>query len=398
MRTALLSALKRDDTGQLRAFLPLAGRCVLGWQIDFARSLGCERIMCLCQQADEELLALQREVEHSGAEFHAVRSNLQLAALMRSGDQVLMLLDGLVPDPGEAALFDTGLERLRSLVIALPADAEVATANPYDFERIDAERAWAGTAVLGASTVAKLADFPPDSEAVSLLLRMALQDSVPCELRSERGRITSDPVLATSRESLISHQKSLMKSHSEAAIWSAPFVSLARRLAARLVMQQSSISPAGLLGASAASFTIAAALMVFDQYGIGLILAAIGAFSAQGALSSVTLRARLHSRGKIAAWKPFVSPVIDIATVVALLMALERVGAPLELMALPLFAIGLARIAAHKDDSRLGMLWSDRTLHLLGFAAAAFAGMLAPFTTVFGIGALAYKLLHTLRN
>ena len=35
MRTALLSAIRRDETGQIRALLPLAGRSVLGWQADF---------------------------------------------------------------------------------------------------------------------------------------------------------------------------------------------------------------------------------------------------------------------------------------------------------------------------------------------------------------------------
>ena len=66
MRTALLAALKRTDTGELRAELMLAGRSVLAWQVALANDLACERIICLYDAPSEEVFALQREVEAAG--------------------------------------------------------------------------------------------------------------------------------------------------------------------------------------------------------------------------------------------------------------------------------------------------------------------------------------------
>ncbi|WP_206678135.1 hypothetical protein, partial [Salmonella enterica] len=55
---------------------------------------------------------------------------------------------------------------------AAPAVAE-------EFERIDADRAWAGILRTRGDRVARLAEMPPASDAASALLRIALQGGDP---------------------------------------------------------------------------------------------------------------------------------------------------------------------------------------------------------------------------
>ncbi|MFN9497765.1 MAG: hypothetical protein ACK57E_04770, partial [Erythrobacteraceae bacterium] len=76
MRTALIAALKRTDNGALRAGLPLAGRSVLARQVDLLRALGCDKILCLCKNADGEVLRAQQAVEAAGGTFQALRGFL----------------------------------------------------------------------------------------------------------------------------------------------------------------------------------------------------------------------------------------------------------------------------------------------------------------------------------
>lgn len=396
MATALLAAIRRDDSGRLRALVPLAGRSVLGWQIDFARSQGCDRIMCLCEQAEPEILVLQREVEASGGEFHLVRSNVQLVALMRSGDPVIMLLDGLVPDPAAKAVENKGQGRLKREIVALPSDAEVAKSLPHDFERIDAQRSWAGIAVFDASTVAKLGDYPPDSEPMSLLLRLALQDGVPCRMeRHEAGR-QSGPVLAVSREALHTHEQTMINAHGQAVGWSVPFVALAQIMARRGILGGDRL-PAWLVPLAALAALVSAGLLIwYGQGGFALIAAAIGVFGAQCAVAKAELVASLHRNKASRRLARLFAPLADTLAIVALLMALHPVDAPVERLVLPVLAIGLARIAGQMGVAGKATFWDDRALHLAGFGIAAIAGMLAPALAVFGIGALAHKLLQPL--
>ena len=98
MRTALIAALERTDSGALRAGLPLAGRSVLARQVDLLRAVGCERILCLCEAADGDVLRVQHMVEAAGGTFQALRGFAHLPALVRADDELVILADGLLPD------------------------------------------------------------------------------------------------------------------------------------------------------------------------------------------------------------------------------------------------------------------------------------------------------------
>jgi len=99
MRTGLIAAVTRTATGELRAELPVAGRSVLAWQVALMRDLGVERILCLCEDVRGEVLRLQHDVEAGGGAFHALKGFAALPALVRAEDDLIILRDGLVPDP-----------------------------------------------------------------------------------------------------------------------------------------------------------------------------------------------------------------------------------------------------------------------------------------------------------
>lgn len=210
MRIGLIAAVTRTGAGDLRAELPLAGRSVLGWQVDMLRMLGAERVLCLTESATGEVLRLQHEVERAGGAFHALQGFSAIPALVRAEDELIILRDGLVPDPALiATLAADGLRGTR-MVATIPDDHPLAVARPQDFERIDATRHWAGVLVMRGAPVQQLADFPPDSDPVSVLLRLALQAGTPCrdlapeEVASERW------LLADSAHTVTAHERAML--------------------------------------------------------------------------------------------------------------------------------------------------------------------------------------------
>lgn len=210
MLTALISSLRLTETGDLRASLSLAGRSVLSWQVDTAFSLGCERIICLCEAPAEHIVAVQREVERAGHEFHAVRSNIQIAALVRADDEILMLSDGLLVSKQAAAEFVIEGDRRQRGIATLPPSHVLAESHPEDFERIDRDRHWAGLALVRARQVKELAELPPDGDAISLLLRLALQAQEPCRPVSEASLQGDDWLLAVDAADLANAERSLV--------------------------------------------------------------------------------------------------------------------------------------------------------------------------------------------
>ena len=398
MRTAFLSATKHEDTGALRATAALAGRPVLAWQMDFARQLGCKRIICLGEKPAPEVLTLQHEIEREGGEFHLIRNNIQLAALLKTDDQLVMVLDGLLTNEIDPSAIEQKGERLRPVIWTIAAGSEPATRNPHDFERIDASRHWAGLAVINSATVQKLADCAPDGDPMSLLLRLGLQDGVASKAISTEGKNAFKPKLATNRETLISLENLMIGQRIGQSVWSGPFLALGDLLAAA-VLRGKAAATVGLLGAGmAVALLIAAGLVWFDQLAYALILTGLGAVCGQCAVALHITQSAPRSGESISRYCTVLQVFIDVSALFFLVMALDPTVAPIDRLALPFLALGLARIAARTTHKIASAFWSDRALHLFGFAAAAVFGVLAPALALFGLGAVAYKLLRTHEN
>ena len=402
MRTAFLAAVKRTTTGELRAELALGGRSVLAWQVDLVRALGCKRIICLCETPGGEVLAQQRRVEAAGGEFHAIRSNLQLVSLLRADDELVLLLDGLIADVEtvkSCAISQTAPEGpLRKSIATIGADHPFAKAYPEDFERIDKDRHWGGFAVMRASQAQKLADMPPDSDAISLLLRIALQARVECARLEADALDSGNWMLATNHASLARAETALIEGSATIPSWAGPGQAIAALIARK-------IAPRGLESGCEISAIVAIFLalsgVVLSGFGLGawgIAIAAVAAFAATLSNGWGRLRGALWSQGKSNRFSNALAIAIDVLAAVSLMLAIGIREALPPMLALSPIAIGLARVLGGKGEAPLNTFWRDRTVHLSGFAVAAGFGILTELLALFALGAVLQLLLRTERD
>jgi hypothetical protein len=391
MRTGLVAAQKRTATGATRAAMPLAGRTVLARQVDLLRMLGCERILCLCDRVDEEILHLQQAVESTGGTFQALRGFLHLPALVRSDDDLVILADGVLPDPVlVASLFaETTPPRF---VTAFPAENPLVVLHPDDFERIDAGRHWAGVLAMRGAPVQHLADFPPDADAVSLLLRLALQAGTPCRELPDDRVATESWLLATDEAALTAQEDALITRAAGEADWRRPCQAAARLLARRLAPRGLARGPlialaSALLlligGATASAFGVAAA---------GLGLAAGGTFAAALADALARLQRELLGDGpseRALAWS---GRVADGLAALTLWLALAPAPVAEPLAVLGPVVVGLARLAS--DSVPALALPADRMVLMGALALGAATGVLPLVAAMFALVLLGGLLLR----
>jgi len=395
MRTGLIAALQPTEAGALRADLPLAGRSVLAWQVALLQSMGVERVLCLCANTGGEVLRLQHMVEAGGAAFHALSGFAALPALVRAEDDLIILRDGLLPDPALVRALVGDGPALKRMIAALPADHPLAAAFPEDFERIDAARHWAGLLVMRGAAVQQLADFPGDADAVSVLLRLALQTGTPCRDLSADDLTPDHWLLAESPFAVQQHEQALIERAAPRGDWRAPLTALALRLvrgfAPRGLAQGAQVS-AGLALVALLGGVIAAALGAASG---ALALAAAGAFAARVSGAYATLAARLARQAASRAPYRALGLAVDALAALILWFALAPwpQWAPLAVCG-PL-TIGLARLTAHDGSAdALVAFADDRASLMLLLALASAFGLLPGAVAVLAMALLAALLLR----
>ena len=396
MRIGLMAALRRSDDGRPRAALSLAGRPVLAWQAALLEALGVERVLCLVDGPSPELLAVQHDLESRGIGFHALQSFAALPALVRGEDDLIIVADGLIPDTGSvhAALGEPG--GWRRAVAALPADHPLAAPHADDFERIDAARRWAGVLAMRGAPVQQLADFPPDSDAISLLLRLALQTGTPCHDLTATDMAEGRWLLAENAARLREAERAMIARAAPPPDWRAPLAGLAAKVVRAL-------APKGLaqgvtLASGIALVVLLAGVMTsaFGPAATGLALAGLGAFAGQLAASQNALVAGLQPRGagRGLLRTPALALAVDALAALCLWFALAPWPQWQPLAVLGPVAIGLARLAARGEDSALAVAAGDRAALLLALALAAALGVLSETLGCLALGLLAALLLR----
>ncbi|MEM6266568.1 MAG: hypothetical protein AAF707_03510, partial [Pseudomonadota bacterium] len=353
VRTALLSALERVDTGEYRAELKLADRTVLAWQAETALKLGCVRVVCLVDNPASPHVEVQRWVEAQGGEFHAVRSAIALAALLHTDDELLVMLDGLMvdravltgllvqePEPMRSTL--PGLKLARRILTLAPSDPLV-EAHPEAFERIDAENCWAGVSVVRAGEVHHLAECPPGGNVVSYLLRLSLQAKTACTRLGERHKAAGKWLLASDAAVLAERERALIALNAQAASWTGPFRALAKRLPQYVPPRYWAYAPTASFAAGLMVLVAGLAFAASAAPVAALVLAGAGAFAA-GLSDAFT---RLKS-AMLADARPNRSTLARSLLIEALLLtifvsALFHSGASIAELSLPLFAFGLTQ-------------------------------------------------------
>lgn len=378
MRTALIAALRRTGTGTLRAGLPLAGRSVLARQVDLLRSLGCERILCLCESPDAEILGVQQAVERAGGTFQALRGFLHLPALVRAEDELVILADGLLPDPAVTARLFAEATPPR-LVACLLSDSPLVAAHPDDFERIDAARHWGGVLAMRGAPVQHLADFPPDADAISLLLRLALQAGTPCRDLPAEVSANGSWLLASDESALVAQEQALIMRAAGEADWRRPSASLAGLAARALSPRGLAQGPLMALAGSGLLLSGGVAAVAGGLSAVGLGLGALGAFAATFSGALAAMKHALLGEGAGPGKRAWPQIAVDCAASAMLVLALSAPAtfAPLALLGAVL--IGLARLTVPPEP--LAPL-ADRSVLLALLALAAAFGLLPEATAL----------------
>ncbi len=398
MRIGLIAALRRSDDGTLRAAMPLAGRSVLGWQAALLTDLGVERVLCLTESlaATDDILGLQHALEAGGVQFHALKGFAALPALVRAEDDLIVLLDGLVPDPQvvRAVLGGGSEDRVSRAVATIPADHPLAVSRPADFERIDANRHWAGVLAMRGAPVQHLSDFPEDADAISLLLRLALQAGTPARELAARELVPESWLLAESAAAVERHEADLVARAAPVADWRAPSASLAGMLVRSLVPR--GLAQGGVVAGSLALAALLGALMLaaFGFPAAGLALAAAGVFGGEVARTFGTLAARLRREDRMPRGGAVLGAAADALVALALWFALAPWPEWQPLAVLGPVAVGLARAVSRPPGANLTTIAGDRPAMLLVLALAAGFGLLPEALACLALGLVAALLLR----
>ena len=196
---ALIGAYQEDDSGGLRALLPLAGRTLLEYQVRCASAAGAAPIVVIVERVPQALQDAFERLRLDGVGVFPVSDVSEAVTRFEAGSMILLIGDGVAP-PAE-------------LVASMAAEPEPAVAVVPDdeahamFERIDGESRWAGIAAVDAHLLGSTAAILGDWDLQSTLLRRTLQEGA---IRVPVCDAGGDPLLAETPDDLQDFQRRLL--------------------------------------------------------------------------------------------------------------------------------------------------------------------------------------------
>jgi uncharacterized membrane protein len=211
---ALIGAYQEDDSGGLRALLPLAGRTLLEYQVRCAASAGASPVVVIVERVPQALQDAFERLRLDGVSVVPVSDVHEAVSRFEAGAMLLLVGDGaVVPAELVAALAEE----------AEPAIATVPDTERYqDFERIDAQARWAGVAVVSGRTLGSTAAMLGDWDLQSTLLRRAIQDGA---VRVPVNPDASEPLIAERADQLEAFQRGLIAGSRQARTdWASRYV------------------------------------------------------------------------------------------------------------------------------------------------------------------------------
>ena len=210
---ALIGAYQEDDTGGLRALLPLAGRTLLEYQARCASAAGTAPIVVVVERVPQALHDAFERLRLDGIGVFPVSDVNEAVSRFEAGSSILLIGDGIAPPV--------------DLVTGLVAESEPAVATVRDdppheiFERIDAESRWAGVAVVDAHLLGSTAAMLGDWDLQSTLLRRAIQEGA----RRVSIGAGDEPLLVETAEELVDFQRHLVRtSRGDRNDWTSRFI------------------------------------------------------------------------------------------------------------------------------------------------------------------------------
>src|SRR5688572_12145703 len=197
---AMIGAYQENDSGELRALLPLAGRTLIEYQARCVAAAGAAPIVVLVERVPPALHEALERLRMDGLTVIPVSDGNEAASRFEAGSLILLVGDGVA---APAELLAQLAEEPEPAVATVPDD------EPHEaYERIDATSRWAGVALVDGRTLGATAAMLGDWDLQSTLLRRALQDG------ALRVRVASagEPLLAHSAEQLGGFERALIDS------------------------------------------------------------------------------------------------------------------------------------------------------------------------------------------
>ena len=198
---ALIGAYQEDDSGGLRALLPLAGRTLLEYQARCAAAAAAAPIVVVVERVPQAMQDAFERLRSDGIGVFPVSDVSEAVSRFEAGSSILLIGDGIAPPAQLVMAFANEPE---SAVAIVPDDEEHGM-----FERIDAESRWAGVALVDAHLLGSTAAMLGDWDLQSTLLRRSIQEGA---LRVQAGEQGGEPLLAENGVELAEFQRDLVQS------------------------------------------------------------------------------------------------------------------------------------------------------------------------------------------
>jgi MobA-like NTP transferase protein len=175
---ALIGAYQEDDSGGLRALLPLSGRTLIEYQVRCASAAGAAPIVVVVERVPQALQDAFERLRLDGIGVFPVSDVEEAVSRFEAGTLILLIGDGIA---APADLVATIAHEPEPALATVPDDEEHAA-----FERIDAESRWAGIGLVDAHLLGSTAAMLGDWDLQSTLLRRSIQEGA-ARVRVEDG-------------------------------------------------------------------------------------------------------------------------------------------------------------------------------------------------------------------
>jgi hypothetical protein len=260
---ALIGAYQEDDSGGLRALLPLAGRTLLEYQVRCAAAAGTAPIVVVVERVPQALQDVFERLRLDGIGVFPVSDVHETVSRFEAGSMILLIGDGIAPTAG---LVTTIAEEPEPAIATVPDD-EVHEM----FERIDSETRWAGVALVDSKTLGSTAAILGDWDLQSTLLRRALQDgALRWPVGGDNG---AEPLLVERAEQLDGFQRTLLAGSREPRRdWASRYVLPPIEEFATQQLMETGVRPNWLVWAALALTLAAAGAFTRGWLGAGLSL------------------------------------------------------------------------------------------------------------------------------
>lgn len=260
---ALIGAYQEDDSGGLRALLPLAGRTLLEYQVRCAVAAGASPIVVVVERIPQALQDAFERLRLDGVGVFPVSDVAEAVSRFEAGTAILLIGDGVAPPV--------------DLAVSIASDGEPSVATVADdemherFERIDAESRWAGIAVVDAHLLGSTAAMLGDWDLQSTLLRRSIQEGAR---RIPVSQGDGEPLLVETAAELADFQRFLLRSSRGGRDdWASRYILPPLEDLATEQLMQTAVRPAWLVWGALALILAAAICFSRGWLGAGLVLA-----------------------------------------------------------------------------------------------------------------------------